>query len=498
MPHSTLIAVLQATPFGQSLVPLVAVLAPLWQALAAKLEAFRTGAVTPQATFELEQAVHENLREQGRLILQWLFKHLEPAAPEDNPRRVVWQGEVYRRRQQHPNTVATLFGSILISRFLYEPLERGERSIHPLEMRLGIEAGCATPALAERVGWWSAQQSQRVVRDILRRDHSVTWSYTTLRKVTASLSAGMSSFRQEAQVAKVLQWLRQAFDGRGPQRPVLSVGRDGIHVPLREAKAQEYAEGSVATVAVLDRRGQRLGTVYLGQMPEAKQVTLSQQLTALLEEVLRRWDGPLPRLAYVTDAGWHPTDYFVRVLRRLEQPGRPGVRLHWERILDFYHACTYITKMAEALFGTSGVGFHWARRMRKLLKQKRGLTRVLQSASYHYNQQALPPVRADVFDKAYRYLRKRGHMMEYSRYQRQGLPLGSGVTEAACKTVFTQRLKQSGMGWKIKSGQVIVDLRVLLLSDVWTEVHESYMHSKTLPLIGTLKGAAEKQTEMAA
>src|SRR5208283_5522980 len=29
-------------------------------------------------------------------------------------------------------------------------------------------------------------------------------------------------------------------------------------------------------------------------------------------------------------------------------------------------------------------------------------------------------------------------------YRRNHLPIGSGVTEAACKTVFTQRLKQSG------------------------------------------------------
>ena len=28
-------------------------------------------------------------------------------------------------------------------------------------------------------------------------------------------------------------------------------------------------------------------------------------------------------------------------------------------------------------------------------------------------------------------------------------PIGSGVTEAACKTIFTQRFKRSGMKWKL-------------------------------------------------
>ena len=37
--------------------------------------------------------------------------------------------------------------------------------------------------------------------------------------------------------------------------------------------------------------------------------------------------------------------------------------------------------------------------------------------------------------------------MDCAGYQRRGLPLGSGVTEAGCKTLFTQRLKRSGMRW---------------------------------------------------
>ena len=44
------------------------------------------------------------------------------------------------------------------------------------------------------------------------------------------------------------------------------------------------------------------------------------------------------------------------------------------------------------------------------------------------------------------------------------LPLGSGVTEAACKTVFTQRLKNSGMRWSHDGAKTILTLRTILLS----------------------------------
>jgi hypothetical protein len=39
--------------------------------------------------------------------------------------------------------------------------------------------------------------------------------------------------------------------------------------------------------------------------------------------------------------------------------------------------------------------------------------------------------------------------------------------EAACKTLVTQRLKQSGMRWKTSGGQAILTLRSLIQSERW-------------------------------
>jgi hypothetical protein len=69
------------------------------------------------------------------------------------------------------------------------------RSIHPLELRLGIEAGLATPALAERVGYWSTDHAQAEVLAMLQSDHGIKWSCTSLRKVLCSLQTGMSGFQ---------------------------------------------------------------------------------------------------------------------------------------------------------------------------------------------------------------------------------------------------------------------------------------------------------------
>jgi hypothetical protein len=99
---------------------------------------------------------------------------------------------------------------------------------------------------------------------------------------------------------------------------------------------------------------------------------------------------------------------------------------------------------------------------------------------------------------AYNYLRKRIRFLDYSRYRRDHLPIGSGVTEAACKTVFTQRLKQSGMTWKLGGGQWIVDLRVIQLSGLWFQVYQAYLQAKILPSMGTNGCAREKNARKAA
>ena len=68
---------------------------------------------------------------------------------------------------------------------------------------------------------------------------------------------------------------------------------------------------------------------------------------------------------------------------------------------------------------------------------------------------------------AIEYFRKRRHRMQYARYQEQNLPIGTGVTEAACKTLASERMKQSGMRWGMEGGQAILTLRSLIQSDRW-------------------------------
>ena len=58
--------------------------------------------------------------------------------------------------------------------------------------------------------------------------------------------------------------------------------------------------------------------------------------------------------------------------------------------------------------------------------------------------------------------------MRYAEQLANNLPIGSGVVEAACKTLVTQRMKCSGMRWRRPGGQGVLTLRSLIQSG-WFE-----------------------------
>jgi hypothetical protein len=449
------------------------------QQVAATVQRFRSEPVTPQRFRELEDTLQAAAADACRAILEDEANRVEADDRRAVPAKVRYHKVTYRINKKTPARIATRFGTITLRSFYYLNECDGEPGLHPLWLRLGIGAGAATPALLERVARLAVDHTQSEVRAWLAREHGLQWSNTRLRAALAGFRQALMPFLPDLQKGRLLHWLAQAQVSRGRHRPVLAVGRDGIMVPMRQGG---YQEASTATVSVYDRRRRRLGTVYLGQMPQAKQVALTNHLTALLQAVLRDWQAPLPRLAYITDKGSAQDEYYRRVLRKLRHP-RDGRPLAWEWVLDFYHACGYIGKVAEALFGAeTASATQWFATMRHWLRDRRqGVAQVLRSAMQRLDRRRMSKAQRAEFWKAYRYLRRHRRLLDYHGYRRRGLPIGSGVTEAACKTVFTQRFKRSGMRWHGESGQVILDLRVISLSGIWDAAFTADLAGRTLP-----------------
>ena len=436
--------------------------------LVSAVQTFLAQKISPTALYAFELALLLLVRELGRWILQTAVQSLQPSDSGRLPKDLYFQCGGYRRRaKQTPNrSIATRFGSITLWRTGYRSWQRGEETIFPLELMLGLVEN-VSPALLDWIGQTiaAAGMSQQATLDAIKQSSGVSMGVKRLRACTEALAAVMEPLRQTHQVDALLEMLGIAGESSGSRKPVLAVGRDGITLRHRVGF---FEVATAATVSVYDRTGKRLGTIYLAYPPELGQATMDAMLTGLLEALLSRWSGPLPRLAYVTDSGSHETDYYRRVLRRMKHP-MTGAKLDWTRVADFYHVSERVWAMADALFTKSQQreSAAWARRMLKNLKRPSGASRVLHSAASLRSRRKLGKTRLENFQKAYRYIQSRTSYMKYYDYKRDHLPIGSGVTEAACKTVFTQRLKLSGMRWSHGGAARILTLRTILLSGVW-------------------------------
>ena len=71
----------------------------------------------------------------------------------------------------------------------------------------------------------------------------------------------------------------------------------------------------------------------------------------------------------------------------------------------------------------------------------------------------------DKIQSAVTYFKNNFHRMNYAENMEKNIPIGSGVTEAACRVIVKQRLCCSGMKWKEGGALVVLTLRCLNYSD---------------------------------
>jgi hypothetical protein len=161
--------------------------------------------------------------------------------------------------------------------------------------------------------------------------------------------------------------------------------------------------------------------------------------------------GPFRRPRLYAAKGYHPSDY------RRGDYRRPWCDLEWIRMIDYDHACQYVQRLADVIFGPGPESQRWAKRMREQWKSRaNGVARVLPLAAALRHHRGLGGQA-----KVSAYLYKRSRWMRFQSYRRHLWLIGSETTEVACKIVFAQRLKRSGMSWTISGGQGILELCVI-------------------------------------
>ena len=103
MDHVTCTALFLATHFATSLFPLTVRLIPVITEVGRLIVRFRRAELTPQACHQFETQLQDQLRELGRIMVEWTFNHIESHDRRDMPNQMCFQGVWYRRRFKTPN-----------------------------------------------------------------------------------------------------------------------------------------------------------------------------------------------------------------------------------------------------------------------------------------------------------------------------------------------------------------------------------------------------------
>ena len=448
-----------------------------WMLAEAAVEMLSSG-MGPADVHRFECRVEELIRQLGRSFVEWCFNSLEPSEVEALPQQISYVGQSYRRlraKTPHAN-VLTRFGNITLTRATYRQGSRG-RTIAPLEKILGIDCG-ATPGAQDLLGRQvaTAGSSQGRCIEVIDERTSAKIGPEKLRRLSSHLAGIMEPQREACQVQKLRQGIDEA--GKLCQNVTLAVSRDGVSLGI--APFGNFEIASVATISVY-ADGKRMGTVYLGRVPEENQETLSRIFLSLLKAAIRNRGSQLGRIVYVTDAGKIETAFWKNALRHLHVD---GARIRIERIVDYYHASLRLTTIADALQLTTPQRTEWLQRVRKLLLEPGGWGRVMRSIAGMIQEHGIKPAANTDVETAKRYLHRYRRFMNYSEYRSHGSPIGSGIVESACKQIVTERLKLSGMRWSHAGAQQIMTLRSILLSQTWTATFQNAL--LTLPAVTAL------------
>ncbi len=236
-----------------------------------------------------------------------------------------------------------------------------------------------------------------------------------------------------------------------PEAVSPSVSLDGVMVALRAGEDGRgeacWREVACGTVSFHDGEGERLRTLYLARMPESDKHTLKAQLASEVAHIRRA----RPDIAVV-----------ALPLRR--RGGAPDNWTFLESIspeaqaVDFWHSCEHLRTASD-----HAVDPNWFETCRHTLRHDpHGSARVIRALCYLRDKAGGDRAARTAIERELVFFRKHRKRMRYRHLSDRGIAIGSGVVEAANKTLVTQRMKRSGMRWRIVGGQIVLTVRALI------------------------------------
>jgi hypothetical protein len=392
---------------------------------------------------DFEQAIQDRLNQAGVVATQEALQQFDT---DGSPITI---GSVkLTSKGRLPKEYQTPYGVATVARHVYQS-PHGGKTYCPLDRDARIVTS-STPRFAKMIAHKYAEfGSGRVLID-LEENHG--------RKVARSFVQNVADAVAAVALAKDESW-DYALPAMEHPVATITLGLDGACLLMCQ---DGWRETMVGTIGFYDQAGERQHTIYMAATPEYGKATFLDRMDREVDRVQALY----PRARYVGIAD--------------------GARGNWDfleprtetQIVDFYHAAEYLSDAADVIFsGRPAEKELWLEDRCHALKHESGAAgAILKEVKKLATANRRANGHEDV-EKAISYFGNQNQKgrMDYATWEGENLPIGSGVTEAACKVLVKQRLCGSGMKWKEPGAAAVLSVRCLTYtkerwSQFWSKI----------------------------
>ena len=437
----------------------------------------------------LEQQVVQTSQRMGRRLLEGM---LNSQLREQRPvaRRQGRCGHRQRLVGQRPKQLLTLVGPVTFLRPYYQCLEGDEALAScshgeaPADALWGVQQRRTSSGVQREISYLCGHMTFEEAAESLCRHvplgMSARQALTLLRPVGEALASA-----EDRQVQRVQAQAQQARSDPQQERQSKQIERlyievDGVFARLRRGSVPMEHEERQRTGDVY--REIKAGAVFRAERGSKRSelvpgVYVDTPAPGSLRYVARRtakggFDWLLYHLA--EQGGLAQAQQVVVIgdgapwIWNLAAEHFPGAI----QIVDLYHAKEHVWDVAKAVFGAgTAAAAAWATPACSLLEQG-------ETAALVATISALPPIppqpgqARSIPQRAVDYFTTNAERMRYPLFRAQGMHLGSGIAEAACKTIVSTRAKRAGMRWTPQGIDALLPVRTAVLNRAYDSLWE--------------------------
>lgn len=379
---------------------------------------------------EMEESIQQAVNELGTEATKEALQRFDTtgAAIQIGDVRLTSKGKVKKRYE-------TPYGAVDLQRHVYQT-SRGGKTYCPLDEKARIVMS-STPHFARIITHKYANGSARQVSEDLKRNHDRCVARCFIQNVVDVIGSIAEATEED--------WMYE-IPKQNDVVDTISISLDGTCILMHK---EGYREAMAGAISLYNKEGERLHSIYLGASPEYGKQKFLDRLEREIYSVKLQY----PNAKYVGVAD--------------------GAKINWDfldkhtshQVLDFYHATEYLSNASRAvhpnLYSYPEQKI-WLDDACHRLKHYKNAAEDLLKEMVKLPQENLSVDIKTKLNAAITYFKNQKHRMHYDYYRSMNLPIGSGVTEAACKTLVKQRLCQSGMKWGEKGARLVLCLRALV------------------------------------